>query len=113
MGRVSQWAVRRPWCALLAWVGIMVLVGVLGVQFGGDYNDNFELPDTESTTAQDLLAELSGGGAGTGRRPRGPGRVARGRPGPVTDAAAEAADDRAAHRAVDVAGRLLRAHALR
>ena len=65
MGRVSQWAVRRPWYALLTWVGIMVVVGLLGVRFGGDYNDNFELPDTESTTAQELLSDLSGG-AGTG-----------------------------------------------
>jgi RND superfamily putative drug exporter len=65
MGRLSQWAVRRPWYALLTWVGIMILVGLLSVRFGGDYNDNFELPDTESTTAQDLLADLSGG-AGTG-----------------------------------------------
>ncbi len=65
MGRVSQWAVRRPWYALVTWIGIMLLVGILGVRFGGDYNDNFELPDTESTTAQDLLSNLSGG-AGTG-----------------------------------------------
>jgi putative drug exporter of the RND superfamily len=65
MGRVSQWAVRRPWYALLTWAAIMVAVGVLGTTFGGDYNDNFELPDTESTTAQELLSELSGG-AGTG-----------------------------------------------
>ena len=65
MGRVSQWAVRRPWFALGTWVGIMVLIGVLGTTFGGDYNDNFELPNTESTTAQDLLGELSGS-AGTG-----------------------------------------------
>ena len=59
MGRVSQWAVRRPWYALLTWVGIMVVVGILGTRFGGDYNDNFELPDTESTTAQELLADVS------------------------------------------------------
>ena len=65
MGRVSQWAVRRPWYALLTWIGIMIVVGILGTRFGGDYNDNFELPDTESTTAQDLLSDLSGG-AGTG-----------------------------------------------
>lgn len=65
MGRISQWAVRRPWYAVATWVGIMVVIGFLGVQFGGDYNDNFELPDTESTTAQDLLGELSGS-AGTG-----------------------------------------------
>ncbi len=66
MSRVSQWAVRRPWYALLSWVALMVVLGFLGTRFGGDYNDNFELPDTESTTAQDLLADLSGGGAGTG-----------------------------------------------
>ncbi len=65
MGRISQWAVLRPWHALLAWAGLMVVLGVLGVRFGGDYNDNFELPDTESTTAQQMLSELSGG-AGTG-----------------------------------------------
>ncbi len=65
MGRVSQWAVRRPWYALLTWVGIMVVVGILGTKFGGDYNNNFELPDTESTTAQNLLSDLQGG-AGTG-----------------------------------------------
>jgi putative drug exporter of the RND superfamily len=67
MGRVSQWAVRRPWYALLTWAAIMVAVGIVGTSFGGDYNDNFELPDTESTTAQELLSELSGGaGTGTG-----------------------------------------------
>jgi putative drug exporter of the RND superfamily len=67
MGRVSQWAVRRPWSALLTWIGIIIVVGVLGTKFGGDYNNNFQLPDTESTTAQDLLSKLSGGaGTGTG-----------------------------------------------
>jgi putative drug exporter of the RND superfamily len=65
MGQVSQWAVRRPWYALLMWAAIMVVVGILGTKVGGDYNDNFELPDTESTTAQELLSELSAG-AGTG-----------------------------------------------
>src|SRR3954470_20233048 len=67
MGRVSQWAVRSPWYALLSWIGIMIVIGVLGTRFGGDYNNNFQLPHTESTTAQDLLSKLSGGaGTGTG-----------------------------------------------
>ncbi len=87
MGRMSQWAVRRPWRGLLAWVGIMVVAGVLGVRFGGDYNDNFELPDTESTTAQELLADLSGG-AGTGAGLEGQ-VVWRADTGAVTDPAAE------------------------
>ncbi|MEO8329818.1 MAG: MMPL family transporter, partial [Candidatus Nanopelagicales bacterium] len=65
MGRVSQWAVRRPWYALGTWISLMILLAGLAIAFGGDYNDNFELPDTESTTAQDLLGELSGT-AGTG-----------------------------------------------
>ena len=65
MGRISQWAVRRPWLALATWLLMAVAIGVLGTSFGGDYNDNFELPDTESSTAQDLLSDLSGS-AGTG-----------------------------------------------
>ena len=65
MGRVSEWAVRRPVYALLTWLGIMAAVVVLGLTVGGDYNDNFQLPDTESTTAQNLLEDLSGS-AGTG-----------------------------------------------
>ncbi len=89
MGRISQWAVRRPWRALLSWVLIMVALGFLGIRFGGDYNDNFELPDTESTTAQDLLADLSGGGAGTGSGLEGQ-VVWRAESGQVTDADAQA-----------------------
>ena len=89
MGRVSQWAVRRPWYALLTWVGVMLVVGVLGVRYGGDYNDNFELPDTESTTAQDLLADVTGGGAGTGAGLEGQ-VVWQPASGEVTDAAPEA-----------------------
>ena len=65
MGRISQWAVRRPWYALFSWVLLMIVIIVSSIIWGGDYNDDFELPDTESTTAQDLLGELSGT-AGTG-----------------------------------------------
>lgn len=65
MGRISQWAVRRPWYALITWVILMAGIIAASAAWGGDYNDNFELPDTESTTAQELLSELSGT-AGTG-----------------------------------------------
>ena len=67
----------------------MVVVGILGTRFGGDYNDNFELPDTESTTAQELLADLSGGGAGTGAGLEGQ-VVWKPDSGTATDASAEA-----------------------
>ena len=65
MGRISQWAVRRPWYALVTWIVLMGAIVVASAAWGGEYNDDFELPDTESTTAQDLLSELSGS-AGTG-----------------------------------------------
>ena len=65
MTRISQWAVRHPWLGLASWLLLIVLIGVLYSQFKGDYNDNFNLPDSESTTAQDMLSDLAGG-AGTG-----------------------------------------------
>ena len=66
MGRVSQWAVRRPWWALLTWLVIVFIIGIVGTKWGGSYNNNFNLPNTESTTAQNLLESIPGGGAGTG-----------------------------------------------
>ena len=89
----------------------MVVVGVLGTRFGGDYNDNFELPDTESTTAQDLLAKLSGG-AGTGAGLEGQ-VVWKPDSGKATDAAGEAAMTRLLTDDVHVARGRLRAHAVR
>ncbi len=65
MGRISQWAVRQPIFALITWFVLMAGIVVASILFGGEYNDDFELPDTESTTAQDLLGQLSGS-AGTG-----------------------------------------------
>ncbi len=60
MGGVSRWAVRRPWSALGVWLLMAVLVGGLAARFGGTYNDSFELPDTESAMAQELLASVPG-----------------------------------------------------
>jgi len=57
MPGLSTWAVRRPVAALVAWfITLIVLVG-LGTGLGGSYNDAFELPDTESKVATDLLTE--------------------------------------------------------
>lgn len=66
MGTLSRWAVNRPGWALLSWVGLLVVVGILGVGFGGQYNDSFELPDTESSTAQELLADTAGASEAAG-----------------------------------------------
>ena len=60
MGAVSRWAVRRPWSAVVAWLVMAVLIGGLAARFGGSYNDSFELPDTESAAAQELLGQIPG-----------------------------------------------------
>ena len=57
MPGLSAWAVRRPVIALLAWV--VAMVAIIGLSFGlkGTLNDSFDLPDTESKTATDLLVK--------------------------------------------------------
>ena len=55
MPGLSAWAVRRPVFALLAWVVAMVAIVGLSVSLKGTLNDSFDLPDTESKTATDLL----------------------------------------------------------
>jgi len=52
---LSAWAVRRPVFALIAWVVAMIAVFGVGFAFKGELNDSFDLPDTESKTATDLL----------------------------------------------------------
>ena len=56
MPGLSAWAVRRPVIAIIAWfVAVAAVVG-LGLSVGGTLNDKFELPNTESKTATDLLS---------------------------------------------------------
>ena len=62
---LSKWAVRRPVVALISWFVALVAVIGLGVGAGGNLNDSFSLPDTESTTAQDLLVKGAGGSSGS------------------------------------------------
>lgn len=58
MGVLSRWAVRRPVVALVSWFIAMAAMIGLGTQLGGELNDSFDLPDTESTTAQAYLSSL-------------------------------------------------------
>lgn len=63
MPGLSSWAVRRPVVALITWFLLLgALVGI-GLRFGGEFNDSFDLPDTESTTAFTLLDEAGGDAA--------------------------------------------------
>lgn len=63
MGGLSRWAVRKPWWAIGAFVLMAVVIGFMGTALKGTLNDSFQLPDTESKTATDLLAKVSGDGA--------------------------------------------------
>lgn len=64
MPGLSAWAVRRPVVALIAWFAVLGLLVIGGLRFGGEFNDSFDLPDTESTTAFELL-ESSGADTGS------------------------------------------------
>ncbi len=56
MPGLSSWAVRRPVFALIAWFIAVVAIFGVGSAFAGKLNDSFDLPNTESKTATDLLA---------------------------------------------------------
>jgi RND superfamily putative drug exporter len=64
MGGLSRWAVRKPWWALLAFIVLAGVIGFLGNAKGGELKDSFELPDTESLQAQQLLEQLPAGTGG-------------------------------------------------
>ncbi len=64
MGALSRWAVRKPVVALIAWFLAMAGVVGVGTQLGGEFNDSFSLPDTESTTATEMLSTLPPSGSG-------------------------------------------------
>ena len=88
MGPLSRWAVNKPIPALISWLAVLVAVGILGFGFGGEYNDSFELPDTESATAQELLSQTAGASEASGATIR---IVWSPESGPVTDPAVVAA----------------------
>ncbi|HAM24701.1 MAG TPA: hypothetical protein DCM51_03995, partial [Actinobacteria bacterium] len=55
MGPISRWSVNNPWKALFIWALLMVGVFTAAGALKAGYNDSFQLPNTESTTAQNLL----------------------------------------------------------
>ena len=62
MPGLSQWAVRKPVAALISYFVVVIAIIGLGIGFGGTLNDSFDLPDTESTTAQQLLGTIGNEG---------------------------------------------------
>lgn len=64
--RLSAWAVTKPKQALLGFVLLLFALGFSAARFGGDFIDSFELPDTESATATELLSETAAASEASG-----------------------------------------------
>ena len=64
--RLSTWAVTKPKQALLGFVLLLFALGFSAARFGGDFIDSFELPDTESATATELLSETAAASESSG-----------------------------------------------
>ncbi|MCZ6805610.1 MAG: MMPL family transporter [Deltaproteobacteria bacterium] len=67
--RWPRYAARKPWTVVISALLIIVALGVTSSVAGGEYNDNFSIPNTESQDAFDLLSErfqgFGGGDAAT------------------------------------------------
>ena len=63
--RLGPWCFDRRRWVLLAWIGLLVLSGVVSGAVGGAFRDEFNLPDVESKTGFDILDDEFGG-QGTG-----------------------------------------------
>jgi putative drug exporter of the RND superfamily len=70
MMRLSVWAVNKPKQALLGFFALLFVLGFSAAQFGGSFNDSFELPDTESATATELLTETAAASESSGGQAR-------------------------------------------
>src|SRR6266545_950116 len=57
-GALARWAracATHPWRTVAAWVGIIVLLGVLVGTVGGSLRDEFEIPGSDTQKATDLI----------------------------------------------------------
>lgn len=55
--RVGRWCFGHKWTVLGVWVALLVLVGIGGSTLSGPTSTNFNLPNTESSKAFDLIKE--------------------------------------------------------
>jgi putative drug exporter of the RND superfamily len=63
--RLGQLAARRRWRTVVIWVAAVFLIFAAGSALGGKLADDFNLPDSESQRAYDLLAERYPSASGT------------------------------------------------
>jgi len=55
--KLAQTCYVRRWRVVIAWIGILVGLNVLGATVGGEFLDKFTLPGSESQAAIDLLKQ--------------------------------------------------------
>ncbi len=55
---MSKFAIHRPVLALVAWLLLVLGLGVFATSLDSKFNDSFSLPGAQSTKAQDLLEKL-------------------------------------------------------
>ena len=63
--RLGQAAARHRWRTLGIWIASVVAIFVIAGALGGTFTDDFNLPDSESQRAYDLLAERYPAASGT------------------------------------------------
>ena len=63
--RLGRGAARRRWLTLGLWIGAVVAVVAVGTALGGEFVDDFSLPDAESQRAYDVLDERFPEASGT------------------------------------------------
>jgi putative drug exporter of the RND superfamily len=66
--RIGGFAVRRRWSVVIAWLAILIAVGICGAAFSGPTSNAFRIPGTESQQALDLLDQKFPGTGGADAR---------------------------------------------
>jgi RND superfamily putative drug exporter len=64
MAAMARWCFRRRAWVLIAWLALLVILGVTGRAAGSAYSDTLALPGTGSTTTLNLLGKAFPGHAG-------------------------------------------------